>query len=169
MRLSNRNKASVYNFVNTLLIMGVLVGIAAFLLEEYRFNVLGLEGYLLPIIPVGLLIAFYLRGRQIFEYDSDGEALNFKNRNIVPFLDKPLSDEFPKYKLLSYEIIDIFFIKRLYITISSKVSGSTMLKYEISYLTKKEITDLKFSLSRVIKANNEKKELKIKDDRRTLS
>ncbi|SHK37241.1 hypothetical protein [Chryseobacterium polytrichastri] len=169
MRLSNRNKASVYNFVNTLLIMAVLVGIAAFLLEEYRFNVLGLESYLLLVIPIALLVAFYLRGRQIFEYDSDGEALNFKNKNIVPFLDKPLSDEFPKYKLLSYEIIDIFFIKRLYITISSKVSGSTMLKYEISYLTKKEITDLKFSLSKVVKTNNEKKELKIKNDRRTLS
>jgi len=169
MRLSNRNKASVYNFVNTLLIMAVLVGLALFLLEEYRFNILGLESYLLLITPVALLTAFYLRGRQIFEYDSDGEALNFKNRNIVPFLDKPLSDEFPKYKLISYEIIDVFFIKRLYVTISSKNSGSTMLKYEISYLTNKEINDLKFSLNKVVKANKEKKELKIKNDRRTLA
>lgn len=157
MRLSNRTKASVYNFVNTLLITVLIIGIAAFLLEEYKFNILGLESYLLLIIPVLLLVFFYARGRQIFEYDSDGEALNFKNRNIVPFLSKPLSDEFPKYKLLSYEVIDIFFIKRLYITISSKNTGTTMLKYEISYLTKKEITDLKFSLSRVAKANNEKK------------
>lgn len=169
MRLSNRNKASVYNFVNTLLIMTLLIGIVLFFLEEYRFNILGMESYLLLIIPVVLLITFYLRGRQIFEYDSDGEALNFKNRNILPFLAKPLSDEFPKYKLISYEVVDFFYIKGLYITISSKTSGSTMLKYEISYLSKKEINDLKFSLSKVVKANNEKKELKIKDDRRTLS
>lgn len=132
-------------------------GITGFFLEESRFNILGQESYLLIIIPVVLLGIFYLSGRQIFEYDSDGEALNFKNRNIIPFLDRPLSDEFPKYKLLKYEIVQLLFFKRLYITISSKNSGSTMLKYEISYLTKKEVNDLKFSLNKVVKANNEKK------------
>ncbi|EJL71827.1 hypothetical protein [Chryseobacterium populi] len=157
MRLSNRNKASVYNFINTLLFMILAGGITGFFLEESRFNILGQESYLLIIIPVVLLGIFYLSGRQIFEYDSDGEALNFKNRNIIPFLDRPLSDEFPKYKLLKYEIVQLLFFKRLYITISSKNSGSTMLKYEISYLTKKEVNDLKFSLNKVVKANNEKK------------
>lgn len=157
MRLSNRNKASVYNFVNTVLLMILLAGIAGFLLEEFRFNVLGLESYLLLIIPIGLVMFFYLNGRQIFEYDSDGEALNFKNRNVIPFLETPLHDEFPKYKLISYDVINVFFVKRLYITISSKNSGSTILKYQISYLTKKEVNDLKFSLSKVIKTNNEKR------------
>lgn len=169
MRLSNRNKASIYNFINTLLIMSVIAGIACYFLEEYRFNILGWESYLFIVIPVLFLTLFYLNGRQIFEYDSDGEALNFKNRNIIPFLDKPLHDEFPKYKLISYEVIDIFFVKRLYVTISSKNSGSTMLKYEVSYLTKKEITDLRFSLNKVVKTNNEKKEQRLKDDRRTLA
>ncbi len=157
MRLSNRNKASAYNFINTVLLILLVFGIAAFLLEEFRFHILGAEGYLLIIIPVIMLVAFHLNGRQIFEYDSDGEALHFRNRNIIPFLDKPLSDEFPKYKLMSYEVIDVFFMKRLYIKISSKNNGSTMLKYEISYLTKKEVNDLKLSLNKVVKANNEKK------------
>lgn len=156
MRLSNRNKAPGYNFINTLLIMIVIGGIVSFFLEEYKFNILGSESYLLIIIPVIMLFIFHLTGRQIFEYDSDGEALNFKNRNIIPFLDKPLSDEFPKYKLISYEIVNLLFVKRLYVTISSKNSGSTMLKYEISYLTTKEVNDLKFSLNKVVKANNEK-------------
>ena len=157
MRLSNRNKTSVYSFVNTLLIMFLMGGIGAYLLEEYRFNILGWESSLLIIIPALLVVFSYLNGRQIFEYDSDGEALHFRNRNIIPFLHKPLSDEFPKYKLLKFEVINIFFVKRLYITISSKNSGSTMLKYEVSYLTNKEINDLKFSLNKVVKANNEKK------------
>ncbi|MCS3531747.1 hypothetical protein [Chryseobacterium sp. JUb7] len=157
MRLSNRNKASVYNFINTLLLLILVFGISAFLLEEFRFNILGVESYLLIIIPIIMMLAFHLTGRQIFEYDSDGEALHFRNRNIIPFLDKPLSDEFPKYKLMSYEVIDVFFVKRLYIKISSKNNGSTMLKYEISYLTKKEVNDLKLSLNKVVKANNEKK------------
>ena len=156
MRLSNRNKAPGYNFINTLLIMILVGGIVSFFLEEYKFNILGSESYLLIIIPIIMLCLFHLTGRQIFEYDSDGEALNFKNRNIIPFLNKPLSDEFPKYKLISYEIVSLLFVKRLYVTISSKNSGSTMLKYEISYLTTKEVNDLKFSLNKVVKANNEK-------------
>lgn len=156
MRLSNRSKAPVYSFVNTLLIIVVLGGIAAFLLERYKFNILGWESYLLIIIPFMILGLFYMSGRQIFEYDSDGEALHFRNRNIIPFLSKPLSDEFPKYKLISYELLNMIFVKRLYITISSKNSGSTILKYEISYLTKKEVTDLKFSLTKVVKNNKEK-------------
>lgn len=144
--------------------MFVIGGIACFFLEEYRFNVLGRESYLFIIIPILLLTLFYLNGRQIFEYDSDGEALNFKNRNIIPFLDRPLHDEFPKYKLIKYEVVHILFVKRLYVTISSKNTGSTMLKYEVSYLTKKEITDLRFSLNKVVKTNNDKKEQRLKND-----
>ena len=101
---------------------------------------------------------FYLNGRQIFEYDSDGEAVHFRNRNIIPFLSKPLSDEFPKYKLIKYETVNMFFVKRLYITISSKSSGTTMLKYEISYLTRKEVSDLRMSLNKIIKANKERRD-----------
>ncbi|MDR2236904.1 MAG: hypothetical protein LBE92_12335 [Chryseobacterium sp.] len=156
MRLSNRSKAPVYNFVNTLLLMMVVFGIAAFLLNEYRFQAVGKISYLLLIVPILILGLFYLNGRQIFEYDSDGEALNFKNRNIIPFLDKPLHDEFPKYKLIEYEIVSIFFLRRLYVKITSKNSGSTMLKYDISYLTGKEVNDLKLSLNKVVKTNKEK-------------
>lgn len=157
MRLSNRNKTSVYSFVNSLLIMFLFGGVGAYLLEEYKFNILGKESLLLIIIPVFVIVLFYISGRQIFEYDSDGEALHFRNRNIIPFLQKPLSDEFPKYKLLKFEIINLFIVKRLYITISSKNNGSTILKYEISYLTRKEVNDLRFSLHKVVKTNNEKK------------
>ncbi|SIS28888.1 hypothetical protein SAMN05421768_101417 [Chryseobacterium joostei] len=138
--------------------MMVVFGILGFLANKYRFNVLGDESYLLIIIPVLMLIVFYLSGRQIFEYDSDGEALNFKNRNIIPFLNSPLHDEFPKYKLIKYDVVTIFFIKRLYITLSSKNSGSTILKYQISYLSRKEVNDLKLSLNKVVKANKEKKD-----------
>ncbi len=158
MRLSNKNKTPIYNFVNTLLLMIVLAGFTAFFLEEYKFNILGLESYLLIIFPILLLMFFYLNGRQIFEYDSDGEAVHFRNRNIIPFLSKPLSDEFPKYKLIKYETVNMFFVKRLYITISSKSTGTTMLKYEISYLTRKEVSDLRMSLNKIIKANKERRD-----------
>jgi len=157
MRLSNRTKAPIYNFINTLLLLMLLGGIIAFIMEQYKFRILGGVSYLLIIVPLLLLVAYYVNGRQIFEYDSDGEALHFKNRNIVPFLNRPLSDEFPKYKLTKFETVSLFFIKRLYITINSKNSGTAILKYDISYLTQKEVNDLKFSLNKVIKLNKERR------------
>lgn len=169
MRLSNRNKASVYNFLSTLLLMIMVLGVIVFIANKYRFNALDDESYLLIIVPIMMLIIFYICGRQIFEYDSDGEALNFKNRNIIPFLDKPLHDEFPKYKLIKYDVVSILFIKRLYITVSSKNNGSTILKYQISYLNRKEVNDLKLSLNKVVKANKENKDKKTDDDRRIFA
>lgn len=155
MRLSNRNKAGLYNFLNTVFLMFFVGGVAAFLLERYKFDIIGWESYIFLIVPTLFLVIYYLRGRQIFEYDSDGEALNFKNRNIIPFLDKPASDEFPKYKLQKYEVVNAIVLKRLYITISSKKNHSIVLKYDISYLTNKELRDLKYSLNKVIKENKE--------------
>ncbi|TXI89976.1 MAG: hypothetical protein E6Q36_02425 [Chryseobacterium sp.] len=148
--------------------MIAVFGIIVFAANEYRFHAMDKESYLLIIIPVLLLIVFYISGRQIFEYDSDGEALNFKNRNVIPFLNKPLHDEFPKYKLIKYDVVSIFFFKRLYITVSSKNNGSTILKYQISYLSNKEVNDLKLSLNKVVKANKEKKD-KTDDDRRIFA
>ncbi len=157
MRLNNRNKSGLYNFLMTLLLMLLIAGIIGFLLERYKFDILGWESSFLIILPVLLLAIFFIRGRQIFEYDSDGEALNFKNRNIILFLDKPLNDEFPKYKLMKYEVVNALIFKRLYITISSKKNNATTLKYDISYLTKKQLMDLKVSLSKVVRTNQENK------------
>ena len=158
MRLSNRNKAGLYSFIDTSLVMLLVFGVIAFFIEKYRMDVLGWESYLLIIVPLLLLIVFYIRGRQIFEYDSDGEALNFKNRNVIPFLEKPASDDFPKYKLKKYEVFNGVFFKRLYITISSKKGHPVVLKYDISYLTKKELANLKYSLNKAIKNNREQRE-----------
>ena len=155
MRLNNRNKAGFYNFISTTILLIFVFGCGAFFMELFKFDFLG-KGTtaLLIIVPSFLGLIFYLRGRQIFEYDSDGEALNFKNRNVL-FYQKAISDEFPKYKLVSYEIIDVLILQKLYISVSSKKNKVITLKYDISYLSKKELKDLKFSLSKVIKENQE--------------
>lgn len=155
MRLNNRNKAGFYNFISTTILLIFVFGCGAFFMELFKFDFLG-KGTtaLLIILPSFLGLIFYLRGRQIFEYDSDGEALNFKNRNVL-FYQKAISDEFPKYKLVSYEIIDVLILQKLYINVSSKKNKVITLKYDISYLSKKELKDLKFSLSKVIKENQE--------------
>ena len=153
MRLNNRNKIGYFQFLSTFVITLFLLGIFMFFVEYYFYKLLGSVAILFLVIPTLIIVIFYLRGRQIFEYDSDGEALNFKNKNVVLFLDKPLSDEFPKYKLKSYEIVNALIFKRLYVTISSKKSNAIILKYDVSYLSKKELNDLKLSLSKVTKNN----------------
>ena len=155
MRLSNKRKAPFYNFTHTILILILVVGIAFFIFERISYKKLGLEEYLLIIIPVLIVGIFYMRGKQIFEFDSDGEALSIKNRHILPYFSGPVSDEFPKYKLISYNIVDAVILKRLYMKITSKKSSALILKYDVSYLTSKELGDLKYSLSRVI-SNNKK-------------
>ena len=157
MRLSNRSRIPIYNFVLTLINVLIVIGLAGFILEKTRLAMFGNESILFILLPVVLLILFLVRGRQIFEYDSDGEAVNFKNRNIIPFLSKEIRDEFPKYKILSYEVVNAIIFKRLYIKIKSKKEQrhAIILKYDISYLTDKEIKDLKFSLKKIIKANKE--------------
>ncbi len=132
-------------------------GCIGFIVDKMRFDILDEKSCILIIVPAILLIINYLYGRQIFEYDSEGEALHFRNRNIVPFIDKPLNDEFPKYKLIKFEMVSILFFRRLYVTVSSKNGGSAILKYETSYLTKKEVNDLKTSLNKVMNANKEKR------------
>ena len=157
MRLSNRSRIPIYNFVLTLINVLLVIGLAGFILEKTRLAMFGNESVLFVLLPVLLLILFLMRGRQIFEYDSDGEAVNFKNRNIIPFLSKEIRDEFPKYKILSYEVVNAFLFKKLYVKIKSRKEHhqAIILKYDISYLTDKEIKDLKFSLKKIIKANRE--------------
>ena len=156
MRLSNKNKAPLYNFTLTFATLCLIIGCMMSFLNIIKLPVFGkMASISLLLIGGAGLVIIFLRGRQIFEYDSDGEALNFKNHSIIPFLGKEAKDEFPKYKLVSFEIVDALLFKRLYIKITSKKHKESILKYDISYLTSSEIRDLKLSLQRTIKANKE--------------
>lgn len=154
MRLNNKNKTHIYNFFLTFTTVILVVGTGMSFLNIIHLPVLGRTlSYGAIILSLFIYFIIFLKGRQIFEYDSDGEALNFKNYATIPFLGKEAKDEFPKYKLIRYEIVNAILFKRLYITISSKKKNETILKYDISYLTINEIKDLKSSLNKVIKAN----------------
>jgi hypothetical protein len=137
MRLSNRAKAPLFNFYLTIVNLTVFAGIITFLSAIFTFNILGNEQYLQLIVTLSILLIFILRGKQIFEYYSDREVINFTNRNVFPFFNEKVSDKFPKYKLVNFEIKNLVFLKRLYFSITSKKKNFITLKYDISYLTKK--------------------------------
>ncbi|WDF46352.1 hypothetical protein PQ459_15770 [Chryseobacterium sp. KACC 21268] len=156
MRLSNRNKTPVYSFIYSLAGIIFILGIIAFVLEINKFDIFGKKAWVLLLVPTLLFVFLYWLGRPIFEYDSDGEALNFRNNHILYiFAKKNAKDEFPKYKLIKFSVVNALVFKKLYIYISSKKSHVLILKYDISFLSKKQIKDLKFSLSKVMKLNKE--------------
>ncbi|WP_312768295.1 hypothetical protein [Epilithonimonas sp.] len=166
MRLSNRNRTPFYSFIYSVVGIIFILGIIAYILEINKFDVFGDKAWVLLLMPFLLFVFLYMLGRPIFEYDSDGEALNFRNNHILYILAKKnAKDEFPKYKLLKFNIVNLLIFRKLYIYISSKKSNVVILKYDLSYLSRKEIKDLKFSLNKVVKANQEtsQKDNRVKD------
>ncbi|MFC0343645.1 hypothetical protein [Epilithonimonas hispanica] len=156
MRLSNRNKVPVYSFIYSLAGIVFILGIIAYILEINKFDIFGRKAWVLLAFPALMSLFLYLLGKPVFEYDSDGEALNFRNNHILYLLSKKnAKDEFPKYKLIKFNLVNVFFFKKLYIYINSKKSHVVILKYDISFLNKKQVKDLKFSLNKVLKLNKE--------------
>ncbi|QCX54513.1 hypothetical protein FGE20_11115 [Elizabethkingia sp. JS20170427COW] len=147
-----------YNFILTCVNVLLILGIIFFIFDYLNDDSIKIKSYSFIVIPLLLMFYFYKLGRPVFIYDSNGEALVFKNKGIMLF-HKENQDEFPKYKLTSYEIIRFLFIRRLYIKVSSKKKKEKVLKYDISFLSKNEIKDLNRSLNKVIKANNKKNNL----------
>ena len=156
MRLSNRNRIPVFSFIYSLVGIIIILGVIAYILEINKFDIFGNKVWILLAIPLMLFLLLYFIGRPVFEYDSDGEALNFRNSHILYSLTKKnAKDEFPKYKLLKFNIVNVLFFKRLYVYISSKKSHVIILKYDVTFLSKKQLKDLKFSLNKVVKINKE--------------
>jgi hypothetical protein len=156
MRLSNRSKIPVYNFIYSLAGIVFILGIIAFILEINKFDIFGNKAWVLLFFPALMFLLLYFLGRPIFEYDSDGEALNFRNSHILYLLSKKnAKDEFPKYKLIKFNIVNALIFRKLYVYISSKKAHVLILKYDISFLSIKQVKDLKFSLNKVVKLNKE--------------
>ena len=155
MRLSNKRNKSLYIFAYTFVGILFLLGCIAYILEFNKFNVFGNKAWMIMVVPIILFLILFSFGKPLFDYDSDGEALNFRNFHVLPLFKKNHKDEFPKYKLLKYNIVSILLYRNLYIYISSKKNHITILKYNISFLSRKQVRDLKFSLTKVINANRE--------------
>lgn len=132
---------------------------------------------ILIIIPIGIVVnlispywlvtiilltfaLLYSLGHQHLEYDSDGEVINIRTKDVFwskYFSNQKIVMDFPKNKLLSYQIRHSLLKKRLELYVTSKrtANGITKLKFNITYLNKTEISDLRRSLNKIIKQNKE--------------
>lgn len=155
MRLNTKNRLGVYSFIRSVCLLGFIGGIAGFLLNT-QLDFLGRYGFALLLVALFSALILFMQGKEIFEYDSDGEVLNFRNQSSLSFLWKPANDEFPKYKLQDFDILNGLFFKKLYIRVDSRKGKNPMLRYDISYLTNQEVRDLRLSLRKVINQNMNK-------------
>ena len=89
MRLTNKKKIPIYIFLQTMLLLIAIFGVILFLVERYKIDFLGWESLLFIIVPLFLIILYVIRGKQIFEYDSDGETLTFYNYSTIPLFNNP--------------------------------------------------------------------------------
>ena len=161
MKIDNKHRVSfifqfIYTVVFTLLIIG---GFLNFLAEERIDENIPNETFLVLLFVV--LIVIYYLGPPIFSYDSLGETTTIKNRSSYP-MDVFNSDvkyaEFPKRKIKGFKIVKRFFFKkslRLILQSNKANSGRTAITYNITYLTKSEINDLKISLTDITKDNKD--------------
>lgn len=156
MKFTNKNNVNRYTFACVVSLIFCVLGLVAFIMG-FEFSFFKGKRYLPLLFSVGIFFLYYIRGKEIFEYDSDGEVLVFKNYGIFSFPWRKTNDEFPKYKLIDFYIVNTIFFKKLYLKIDSKKENLPILRYDITYLTTKQIQELQRSLSKILDNNNAQK------------
>ncbi len=113
--------------------------------------------HFLPNILLLLFAIYFHRIGQLFEFDSDGETLNFKNNGVFfsKFMEYRVKRaEFPKSKLVNFEVSDYGIYASLKIYISSRrKSGVRSYRFNITFLGKKKKKGMIESLNKVLEKN----------------
>lgn len=111
-------------------------------------------------LPNILLIVFgiyFHRIAQSFDFDSDGETLNFKNNGLFfsKFMEYRVKRaEFPKGKLIDFKVRDFFIYTTLIIYIRSRrKKGPRKYTFNITFLNKKKKRGMIESLNKVLAKN----------------
>ena len=155
MRFTNKNEVkiipSIYIVLVAVFVTNVFVNVeimASDTEQEIGFS------HFLPNIVTLLLGLYVHRIGQTFDFDSDGETLNFKNNGV--FLSKFMEyrvkkAEFPKRKLGKFKFIDLGFYSALTIYINSRRrKGYRKYTFNTTFLTRKKKRGMVDSLNKVL-------------------
>lgn len=115
------------------------------------------------LIPnaIALLVGIYvfIVGRS-FEFDSEGETLNFKSNGLLvsKFIQyRDQRTEVPKSKLKDFKISDYLIFKVIHVYIHSRSrKGYRHYKYNITFLSWEKTRYLRTSLSKILQRNKER-------------
>lgn len=155
MRLKSTRASRVLGFYYVICLILIVFDLILLNLEG---NLNSMVGVSVPFLLLGLIV--YFRGHPRFEYDSDGEVLNIttEDPNFKWLGALGINHvEFPKRKLQSFRIARHFIKRTLKIQIKSKEGFTRKRSFDISFLSKQEVKDLKHSLNKVIHQNKKNK------------
>ena len=159
MRINNKRIIPLIETYYTVLFVGLFITVLLIIIPVSAVNHI-ISPYFLFVGFAALIFVFNKFGHQHFEYNSDGEVLNIKTQDpfwVRYFPNSKNMVDFPKQKLLRYKVKNMIFKKtlELYVTSKRTSNGMAKLKFNLTYLKNSEIADLKRSLSKVVKHNQE--------------
>ncbi|MFD1095818.1 hypothetical protein [Salegentibacter chungangensis] len=160
MRFTNRSEIkiipSIYIVLVAVFITNVFVNIE--LMNSDTEQEMGFSHYL-PNIMVLLLGVYVHKIGQSFDFDSDGETLNFKNNGVFfsKFMEYRVKKaEFPKRKLAKFRFTNYGIYSSLTIYISSRRRrGYKKYTFNTTFLSRKKKRGLIASLNNVVAKNNQ--------------
>jgi hypothetical protein len=156
MRFNNKKETNIIPSIYIIVVAVFITNIFAAIEIKYDDVPFNYSSLIPNAIALVLAIYIFLVGRY-FEFDSDGETLNFKSNGLLIskfFHYREQRTEVPKSKLISFRIENYFFYKRLHIFITSRNSkGFRHYKYNITFLGNKKCNSLKHSLNKVVTYN----------------
>lgn len=159
MRFNNKKETRFIPSIYIILVAVFLTNAFASLEIKYDDRPFNYASLIPNLIAILLAIYIFIAART-FDFDSDGETLNFKNNGLLlsGFMAYRMkSTEVPKSKLCDFRIENYFFYKRLHIFITSRNSrGFRHYKYNITFLKAEKIKSLQQSLSKVLEYNKAK-------------
>ena len=156
MRVNNKKEVSVIPSVYIIVVAVFITN--AFASIEIKYDDVPFNySSLIPNL-IALLVAVYIFiVGKTFDFDSDGETLNFKSNGVLVSLFMHYREqrtEIPKTKLQDFRIENYFFYKRLHIFINSRnKKGYRHYRYNITFLSGKKIKSLRLSLAKVLEKN----------------
>lgn len=158
MRFKNTSETSMVPSIYMILVAAFVTNIFVNveLMNTDPENPTKLSNFLPNLILLAFGIYFHRIG-QLFEFDSDGETLNFKNNGLFfsKFMEYRVKRaEFPKGKLLDFKVRDYGFYATLKIYITSRrKKGPRTYSFNITFLGGKRKKGMISSLNKVLEKN----------------
>ena len=154
--------------VNLIFLIG-LITLLFVCLIPVRIITNHISPYLLFGFYFGLIAIIIYRGNQYFEYDTAGEVFNLKTKNYGPlsFLSKNVKGiDLPMNKIIDYRFNRNFLRTELELFVRTKKnkSGVTKVKFNMSYLDRKNFNQIKEDLEHIINKNNKIEQHKLANE-----
>jgi len=152
MRLKTTRSFRVLGFIYIISLICVILDVVILNIDGTFNSVIGLS-----LVPIAISLFLIFLGHPKMEYDSDGEVLNITTEDPnFKWMGGKLWHthvEFPKRKLANFKMTQRLLKRQLIIQIKSKEGHLKKRVFSISFLSRKQRRELKYSLNKVMSRN----------------